>query len=101
MGKCCWITSLAIQQMFPIQILLPFPIFKLPPNFIFQCYRPQTWQFYLFFPTFSVSSIHEVLGTIFRVGRSRDSAKGLSPSEPCEGLPTHNLMWAKNYKHVG
>ena len=60
MGKCCWIASLGIQQLFPIQILLPFPIFKLLPNYIFQCYRPETWQFYLFFPALSVSSIHEV-----------------------------------------
>ena len=66
MGESCWIASLAIQQLFPIQILLPFPIFKLPPNFISQCYRPQTWQFYLFFPALSVSSIREVLGP--RVG---------------------------------
>ena len=34
---------------FSIQILLIFLRFELPPNFIFQCYRPQTWQFYLFF----------------------------------------------------
>ena len=32
MGKCCWRASLAIQQLFPIQILLPFSIFKLTPN---------------------------------------------------------------------
>ena len=49
MGKSCRRARPAIQQLFPIQILLPFPIFKLPPNFIFQCYRPQTWQSYLFF----------------------------------------------------
>ena len=36
--------SLAIQQLFPIQILLIFLRFEQPPNFIFQCYRPQTWQ---------------------------------------------------------
>ena len=54
----------ALQQHVLIQILLVFLRFKLLPNFIFQCYRPQTWQFYLFFPALSVSSIHEVLGTI-------------------------------------
>ena len=72
MGKCCWIARLALQQHFPIQILFPFPIFKLLPNFIFQCYRPQTWQFYLCFPALSVSGIHEVLGINLWVGRSRD-----------------------------
>ena len=40
--------SPAVQQLFPIQIPLPFSRFKLPPNFILQCYRRQTWQFYLF-----------------------------------------------------
>ena len=60
MGKCCWVAT------FPIQILLPFPIFKLPPNFISQCYKPQTWQFYLVFPALSVSGIHEVLGIKFK-----------------------------------
>ena len=30
---------------------------KHSPNFIFQCYRPQTWQFFLFFPALSISSI--------------------------------------------
>ena len=41
--------SLALQPPFPIQILLIFLRFELPPNFTFQCYRPQTWQFYFFF----------------------------------------------------
>ena len=39
--------GIAIQQLFPIQILLIFLKFELAPNFIFQYYRPQTWQFYL------------------------------------------------------
>ena len=34
-----WRTSLSLQQLFPIQILLIFLIFRLPPNYIFQCYR--------------------------------------------------------------
>ena len=34
--------------------------FELPPNFIFQCYRPQTWQFYIFFPALSFLVIHKV-----------------------------------------
>ena len=42
MGKSCWRARLVIQQLFPIQILLVFLRFKLLPNFIFQCYRPQT-----------------------------------------------------------
>ena len=50
------------------------PRFKLPPNFIFQCYRPQTWQFYFF--SLSPCSFNfwysqcQVLN--LRVGRSRD-----------------------------
>ena len=52
--------SLALQQLFPIQILLLFMRFELPPNFIFQYYRPQTWQLYLFFPALSISSIHKI-----------------------------------------
>ena len=60
-------TSVTIQGLFnpatfPIQILLPFPIFKLLPNFIFQCYRPQTWQFYLVFPALFISGTHKVPG---------------------------------------
>ena len=52
------------RQHFPIQILLVFLRFKLLPNFIL--YRPQTWQFYLFF-LLSLSAIHEVLGIKLRV----------------------------------
>ena len=62
MGKSCWMASIAIQQLFPIQILLPFPIFKLLPNFIFECYKPQTWQFYLFVHALFISSTHKVPG---------------------------------------
>ena len=68
MGKSCWRARLAIQQLFPIQILLPFPIFKLLPHFIFECYRPQTWQFYLFFPDIFISGIHKVPGLKFKGG---------------------------------
>ena len=64
MGKSCWLASLinniANQQLFPIQIFIPFPIFKLLPNFILQCYRPQTWQFYLVFPALVNSGTHKV-----------------------------------------
>ena len=65
------IANLAIQQHFPIQILLVFLRFKLLP-IIFHCYRPQTWQFYLFFPALSISAIHKVLGIKFKGGRSRE-----------------------------
>ena len=34
MGKSCWMASLAIQQLFPIQVLLIFLRFELAPNFI-------------------------------------------------------------------
>ena len=64
--------SYCYQQHFPIQILLVFLRFKLLPNVIFQCYRPQTWQFYLFFPALSISAIHEVLGIKVKGGRSCD-----------------------------
>ena len=57
---CGWMATLAVQQLFPIQILLIFLRFELPPKFIFQCYRPQTWQLYLFFTALSISSIHKV-----------------------------------------
>ena len=62
MGRSCWIARLAIQQLFPIQIFLPFAIFKLLPNFIFQCYRLQTGQFYLVFPALVISGIDKVPG---------------------------------------
>ena len=68
MGKSCRRARLAIQELFPIQISLPFPIFKLLPNCIFQCYMPQIWQFYLFFP-----GQYQVLN--LRVGRSHDQVQ--------------------------
>ena len=42
--------------------------FKLLANYIFQCYRPQTWQFYLFFPANFISSIHKVPSVTFKDG---------------------------------
>ena len=51
MGKSCWNN---------IQILLVFLIFKLLPNFIFQCYRPQTQQFHLFVTALSICAIYKV-----------------------------------------
>ena len=63
-----WRASLALQQLFPIRILLIFLRFELPPNFVFQCYWPQTWQFYLLFPALSISSIHKVLSIKLKGG---------------------------------
>ena len=68
MGKSWWLARLAIQQLFPIQILLIFLRFELLPNFIFECYRPQTWQFYLFFHALFISGIHKVPGLTFKGG---------------------------------
>ena len=63
--------------------LLPFPIFKLLPNVIYKCYRPQTWQFYLFFPSFFhfwYSQSARWVGTsrdqVYSVGRSRKIQDG-------------------------
>ena len=89
-GWCNWHSSeetqeyvarLANQQLFPIQILLPFPIFKLLPNFIFHCYRPQTWQLYLFFPALFISGTRKVPGLKFKggVGHMTRSCKGPIP----------------------
>ena len=49
-------------------ILLIFLRLELSPPFIFQCYRPQTWQFYLHvsFPALSISSIHKVSSIKFK-----------------------------------
>ena len=62
LGKSCWIARIAIEQLYPILRI------NLLPNFIFQCYRPQTWHFYLFFPALSISGIHKVLGIKFKGG---------------------------------
>ena len=67
MGKSCWMAMLAIPQLFPIQILI-FPRFELLKNFIFEQYRPQTWQCYLFFPALFVSGTHKVPGLKFKGG---------------------------------
>ena len=86
MRKRCWIARLAMQQHFPIQIPLVFLRFKLLPNFIFLCYRPQTWQLYLVFPALSISAIHEVLGIKCKGVRSYDgplAAKGLLRFHHC------------------
>ena len=62
-NSLCVIASLAIQQLLPI-----FIRFKLLSNFIFQCYRPQTWQFYLVFPALFISGTHKVSSCKFKGG---------------------------------
>ena len=58
-------------KFFHTNLLIIFLRFELPPNCILQCYRPQTWQFYLLIAALFISSIHKVL--YLRVGRSCDS----------------------------
>ena len=53
---------------FSIQILLIFLRFEVPPNFMLHCHRPQTWQFYFFFPALFISGIHKVPGIKFKGG---------------------------------
>ena len=79
MGKSCWRARLGIQQFFRIEIFLPFLIFKLLLNFIFQCYRPQTWQSYLVFPALFISGTHKVPGLI----TSDAKVRACEPCEPC------------------
>ena len=55
-------------KLFPIQMLLIFTRFELLQNFIFESYRPQTWQFYLCFPALFISGIHKVSGLKFGGG---------------------------------
>ena len=67
MGKCCWITSLAIQQMFPIQN--PLAISDICHQILYSNATDlKLDNSTYFFSTCSVSSIHEVLGTIFKGG---------------------------------
>ena len=77
MGKRCWMASLAIQLLFPIQILLIFLRFDLPPNFIFECYRPQTWQFYLVFPAYESFAL-----AVRREGKEMSLSRG-TPCMSC------------------
>ena len=72
MGKCCWMEWLChVQQLFPIQIPLSFPIFKLLPNFIFECSnRPQTWWLCVFLHALFISGIHKLPGLKFKGGYS-------------------------------
>ena len=53
MGKCCWRACHPVTFSHTNSLAL-----KLLSHFIFQCYRPQTWQFYFFFfaLSFSVAS---------------------------------------------
>ena len=49
-----------------------YPVTFSLPNFISRCYRPQTWQFYLFFLLFSFLVFTKCQVLSLRVGRSRD-----------------------------
>ena len=62
------LASLADQQLFLLQILVIFLRFELALNFIFYCYRSQTWQFYLVFPVLCISGAHKVSGLKFNGG---------------------------------
>ena len=55
-------TSLALQQLFPIQILLTFLTFELPRNLIHANATDLklSSSTYIFFPALSISSIHKV-----------------------------------------
>ena len=65
-------------KLFLIQILLIFTRFELLQHFIFEFYRPQTWQFYSFFPALFISGIHKVSGLKFGgwIGHVTMSCKG-------------------------
>ena len=82
---------LALQQRFPIQIFLPFPRFKLLPNFIFQCYRPQTWQFYLVCPALSFLVLTKCQVLNLSVCRSCDRVLQRAYCCPCPflSIPLH------------
>ena len=64
-----------------MEVQLLFQKVKLLPNFISQCNRPQTCQFYLFFPALLISGTHKVPQVlILRVGslsHGNVTAKGL------------------------
>ena len=88
-GKSCGMASLAIRQLFPIhcvQIVLIFLRFERLQNFIFECYRPQTWQFYLFFPALFISGIHSARGHVTR------SCKGPIVSSTVTSNPSYMYM---------
>ena len=73
MGQSCWMASLGIQHLFPIQILLIFLRFELLPNFIFECYTPHTLQFlHIFFLLISFLVLTKCQVLNLRVGRLRD-----------------------------
>ena len=71
--KGCWIARLTIHQLFPIQILLPFPIFLYCCQILYSNSTDlKLGSFYLFLPALFISGIHKVPGLSLRVGRSRD-----------------------------
>ena len=83
MGQSCWRARLAIQQLFPTQIFFPFPIFKLLPNFIFQCQDLKLGRPTYFFLLFSFLVLTECQVLNLRVGRSRDQVLQRAYCESC------------------
>ena len=84
---------LAIQQLFPIQILLIFLRFELLPNFIFQWYitnlKPgSSTEFFLLF-SFLVLTKCQVLN--LRVGRSLDQVLQRAYWSRSSAVPKSNL----------
>ena len=69
MGKSCWIARLAMQQLFPIQILLVFLRFLKTAT---KCYIPMllisNLVVLLIFPARSFSDFHKVPGIEFKGG---------------------------------
>ena len=66
----------------------------MPPNFICQCYKPQAWQFYLFFsdPVLSISVIHKAPS--INVGVRSSCDQFLQKAYGTVGL---FLMWNKSH----
>ena len=83
MGQSCWRARLAIQQLFPTQIFFPFPIFKLLPNFIFQCQDLKLGRPTYFFLLFSFLVLTKCQVLNLRVGRSRDQVLQRAYCESC------------------
>ena len=64
------VASVAIQQLFPMQILLPFLMFKLLPNVIFlrKATDLKLGSSTYFFPALFISGIHKVPSLKFKGG---------------------------------
>ena len=105
MGKSCWLASLANQQLFPIQIFLPFPIFFLAPTAAFGS-QPQTHNFlFLFhFNLHSTTRVCNYSSLIPQFSQLLHSPHDTVPSHSHTVLHTHHhtfpLPYLKNnHKH--